>query len=307
MPCNPKSKMALEPRHRLASNRMRLRINRTRSWPTESAGRLALICGFPLHAPKRHPTRDDEAPTMKSICMAPLLICSVLAAPTVSPAQDSPKDKQAPTEKKPIAPKAFLKSLVGSWEGTCQTWFQPGKLADESKVKGKIVPLLGGRFYRHEYEGSMQGKPRHGEETIAWNAIMKRFQISWIDDFHMSDGIMFSEGAATAAWFRGDRKIQRRPEHSALGLENRLRAHRRRSPDDHRLQRPTKRPGGKGRRNKIHSHERVDNPRNVLNSPHQDSEAGSPHRPSSLPAQDSRYDWSPPVPAAHPSRTGPPE
>ncbi len=138
---------------------------------------------------------------MKSINLAPLLICSVLAVPTVSPAQDSAKDKSAPTEKTPMKPKEVLKSLVGSWEGTCQTWFQPGKIADESKVKGTIRPLLGGRFYRHEYEGSIQGKPRHGEETIAWNSMKKRFQISWMDDFHMSDGIMFSEGAATAHGF----------------------------------------------------------------------------------------------------------
>jgi hypothetical protein len=115
--------------------------------------------------------------------------------------QDSPKDKTLPGKSKQIAPKALLKSLEGSWEGTCRTWFEPGKLADESKVKGKIRPLLGGRFWRHEYEGSMQGRPRHGEETIAFNSMMKRFQISWIDDFHTSGAIMFFEGEATATGF----------------------------------------------------------------------------------------------------------
>jgi Protein of unknown function (DUF1579) len=94
--------------------------------------------------------------------------------------------------------KDLLKSLVGSWEGTCHTWFQPGKLADESKIKGKIRPMLDGRFFRHEYEATIQGRPRHGEEIIAFNSIAKRFQISWVDDFHMSDAIMFSEGEATA-------------------------------------------------------------------------------------------------------------
>jgi len=98
-------------------------------------------------------------------------------------------------------PKDLLKSLVGSWEGTCQTWFQPGKLADESRIKGKIRPLLDGRFFRHEYEATIQGRPRHGEEIIAFNSIAKRFQISWVDDFHMSDAIMFSEGEATERGF----------------------------------------------------------------------------------------------------------
>jgi hypothetical protein len=97
--------------------------------------------------------------------------------------------------------KDLLKSLVGSWEGTCHTWFQPGKLADESKIKGKIRPMLDGRFFCHEYEATIQGRPRPGKEIIAFNSIAKRFQISWIDDFHMSDAIMFSEGEATARGF----------------------------------------------------------------------------------------------------------
>ena len=98
-------------------------------------------------------------------------------------------------------PNEFLKSLVGSWEGPCQTWFEPGKLADESRVKGEFRPLLDGRFIRHTYEGEMQGKPRHGEETIAWNSVDQRFEVAWVDDFHMSYAILFSEGEATTRGF----------------------------------------------------------------------------------------------------------
>ncbi len=98
-------------------------------------------------------------------------------------------------------PEELLKSLVGSWEGRCQTWFEPGKLTDESTVKGEIHPILDRRFLRHTYTGSMQGKPRHGEETIALNTVTKRYQISWIDDFHMNYAIMLSEGEATERGF----------------------------------------------------------------------------------------------------------
>ncbi|WP_309711824.1 DUF1579 domain-containing protein [Armatimonas sp.] len=97
--------------------------------------------------------------------------------------------------------KDLLKSLIGSWEGTCRTWFEPDELADESQVKGTIRPLLGELFVRHEYVGAIQGKPRHGDETIAFNSVTKKFQISWVDDFHMSYAIMFSEGDATANGF----------------------------------------------------------------------------------------------------------
>jgi hypothetical protein len=96
---------------------------------------------------------------------------------------------------------AFLASIVGEWAGTCRTWFEPGVLADESPVAGEVRPLLGGRFYRHTYEGTIQGKPRRGEETITWNSLTGRFQVSWMDDFHMNDALMWSEGIATARGF----------------------------------------------------------------------------------------------------------
>lgn len=108
--------------------------------------------------------------------------------------------------------KDLLKSLEGNWEGTCRTWFEPDKLADESTVKGTIRPLLEGRFFRHDYAGTMQGKPRHGEETIAFNSVTKRFQSSWFDDFHMNYAIMFSEGEATARGFTVSGKYDVAPD-----------------------------------------------------------------------------------------------
>lgn len=97
--------------------------------------------------------------------------------------------------------KEFLKMLIGKWEGTCRTWFEPGKLADESEVAGEFVEVLDGRFVRHTYEGTIQGKPRHGEELIAINSLTQSFQTSWVDDFHMNYAIMFSEGESTERGF----------------------------------------------------------------------------------------------------------
>jgi hypothetical protein len=104
-------------------------------------------------------------------------------------------------ETQPAAARELLKSLEGSWDGTCRTWFEPGKLADESSIKGRIRPILGGLFHRHEYESTIQGKPRHGEETLAFNTVTNRFQVSWIDDFHMNYALMSSEGGASPRGF----------------------------------------------------------------------------------------------------------
>lgn len=97
--------------------------------------------------------------------------------------------------------KVLFERMIGRWEGNCKTWFEPGKLADESNVTGEITGVLDGRFLRHTYEGKIQGKPRRGEEMIAFNAMTKTFQSSWVDDFHMNYAIMFSEGKATERGF----------------------------------------------------------------------------------------------------------
>ena len=91
-------------------------------------------------------------------------------------------------------PMEKLAPLVGAWEGACRTWFEPNVLADESDVRGTFRWILGGRFLRHDYEGSIQGKPRIGEETIVFNQASGKVQVAWIDDFHSSGAILFSEG-----------------------------------------------------------------------------------------------------------------
>jgi hypothetical protein len=132
---------------------------------------------------------------MKTTYLAGFLLFCLLSIPLPTSAQSA---ESAP---KPTAPKDLLKSLVGSWEGVSTTWLQSDKPSDESKIKGEIRTILDGRLVRHTYESSMLGKPRHGEETIAWNGIRKRFQVSWIDDFHMRTTILFSEGEAAEKGF----------------------------------------------------------------------------------------------------------
>ncbi|HTY00242.1 MAG TPA: DUF1579 family protein [Bacteroidota bacterium] len=61
----------------------------------------------------------------------------------------------------------MFEKIAGKWAGTCRTWFEPGKLADESEVTGWITGILDDRFVRHTNEGAMQGKTRQGEEMIA--------------------------------------------------------------------------------------------------------------------------------------------
>jgi len=128
-----------------------------------------------------------------------LAISLVLAAAALS--QSTRNNQFQGREEMAIKAGEYLRSLVGSWEGTCRTWFRPGELADESKVAGEFDFIVGDRFLRHSYSGEIQGKPRAGEETIIFNPASGKFEISWMDDFHMNYGIMFSEGNQTENGF----------------------------------------------------------------------------------------------------------
>ncbi|WP_153799238.1 DUF1579 domain-containing protein [Foetidibacter luteolus] len=92
--------------------------------------------------------------------------------------------------------------LQGNWEGITRTWFEPGNLADESPMKGTIRPVLGGRFMLHEYNGHINGEPFEGMVIYGFDIANNKWQAAWVDSFHMSTGIMFSEsGAADSTSF----------------------------------------------------------------------------------------------------------
>ena len=76
-------------------------------------------------------------------------------------------------------------------------------------MSGEISAVLDGRFLRHTYQGTITGNPRRGEETIALHSITRRFQVSWIDTFHTSGAILFSEGEASPNGFnvRGEYEV----------------------------------------------------------------------------------------------------
>jgi hypothetical protein len=62
-------------------------------------------------------------------------------------------------------------------------------------MTGRIKAILDGRFVLHEYRGSLQGKPFEGIAVYGFDLATNKFQSVWADSFHMSTGIMFSEGS----------------------------------------------------------------------------------------------------------------
>ncbi len=102
--------------------------------------------------------------------------------------------RQQSNDEKYMIHEEIFPQLIGQWHGTVKTWFEPGKLADESSVKGEFSQFVNTSYVRHTYTGSIKGKQRNGEEMIAFNKVTKQFEQTWIDSFHMDYAIMVSRG-----------------------------------------------------------------------------------------------------------------
>jgi hypothetical protein len=96
---------------------------------------------------------------------------------------------------KPEGPHHLLNQLVGEWTGIAKTWFEPGKLADESPIQGSIRMVLDGRFAIHEYEGMLLEHEMKGMAIFGYHANRGIYESAWIDNLHMSTGMMFSTGS----------------------------------------------------------------------------------------------------------------
>jgi hypothetical protein len=103
-------------------------------------------------------------------------------------------EDQLPQSKRPGGTHEMLSQLVGEWEGTTKTWFEPGVLASETPQRGRMRLVLDGRFVVHEYEGVVQGKPHEGMAIYAYHLAAERFECAFMDTFHTGTEILFMRG-----------------------------------------------------------------------------------------------------------------
>ena len=87
-----------------------------------------------------------------------------------------------------------LAALAGRWRGTTRTWLDPSAPPEETSTTARIEPILGGRFVRIEYRGTVMGKPHCGEMLLGYEPDRRLFSAAWVDSFHSSPGMMVSTG-----------------------------------------------------------------------------------------------------------------
>lgn len=89
-----------------------------------------------------------------------------------------------------------LAALVGRWQGTARTTFDPSQPAEESAWQLQATAILGGRAVRLEYTGTALGQPHAGELLVAFETSTGEWRLPWIDSFHTGGGVMLHRGAA---------------------------------------------------------------------------------------------------------------
>ncbi len=103
-------------------------------------------------------------------------------------------------------------------------------------MTAQIEWVYEGRFVRNRYDSWIRGKPRRGEDLLVFNSVTRKVQSSWIDDFHMNYGILWSMGEVIPGgfWVRGDYDVG--PQQPAWGWRTELPAFERGGMLNHCLQ-----------------------------------------------------------------------
>lgn len=77
---------------------------------------------------------------------------------------------------------AALEYFVGRWEMTQTSWAMPGAPPSTAKGTEEGVLILGGRFVRMNFTGTMMGQPYEGIQITGYDNIQKRYISLWIDN-----------------------------------------------------------------------------------------------------------------------------
>ncbi len=86
----------------------------------------------------------------------------------------------------------ILAGAEGKWKTESTMWMEPGAPPQTSTGEAVIKMMLGGRYQRMTFNGSMMGQPMEGEGTVAFDNAKKMFVSTWVDN--MGTGIMQMEG-----------------------------------------------------------------------------------------------------------------
>ena len=72
--------------------------------------------------------------------------------------------------------------FVGDWEVNVKMWMKPGSEPEVSKGDNTSKLILGGRFLKSYYKGTMMGMPFEGISITGYDNFKKEYVTMWIDN-----------------------------------------------------------------------------------------------------------------------------
>lgn len=85
-----------------------------------------------------------------------------------------------------------LAEMVGTWDAEVSMWMEPSAPPMTSTGVGTFSLMLGGRYLRHDFEGSAMGRPFKGLGITGYDKFRQEYFDLWFDD--MSTGMMLTRG-----------------------------------------------------------------------------------------------------------------
>jgi hypothetical protein len=92
---------------------------------------------------------------------------------------------------------AHLVKFAGEWNVTSKAWMMPGQEPETSQNTAQGEMILGGRFLKMNYKGTMFGQPFEGVQIIGYDNMKKKFITFWIDN--SSTAFFLTEGTLDAS------------------------------------------------------------------------------------------------------------
>ncbi len=133
-------------------------------------------------------------------------LASILFIALAAGAQQSQQDQQKATEAymkmmETNENHAYLKIFAGEWSVSTKAWMQPGAPSESSEgsLKGEVI--LGGRFLKMEFKGTMFGQAFEGLQIAGYDNMKKKCITFWIDNtstaFYLTEGTREAAGKVT--------------------------------------------------------------------------------------------------------------
>jgi len=92
---------------------------------------------------------------------------------------------------------AYLAKFAGEWNVTTTAWMQPGAPPQKSQGTSQTEMILGGRFLKMHFKGTMFGQPFEGIQIVGYDNMKKKYVTFWIDS--TSTAFFLTEGALDEA------------------------------------------------------------------------------------------------------------